>query len=133
MAKRLEPGRDALKVGTPHHTGVKSFWTGITVTLSFILVFAGLLGFMESQLIPSTPEVAVVNVIEEEEVCSPRVRNASGIEYHSGHRYYSLLKDMDLPVPTFRNTHKVLCDEDARAQAGFGYCLPITGRSKIRS
>ncbi|KAG1695261.1 hypothetical protein DVH05_020641 [Phytophthora capsici] len=122
MVKRLE-------IDTPHHTRVKSIWTGITVGLIFILILAGLLIFMESQLISFTPVRAVVNVIEEEEeICSPRIRNASIIEYHSGHRYYSLLKAMDPPVPTFRKAHTVLCDEDARAHTGFSYCLPITAR-----
>ncbi|OWZ16366.1 hypothetical protein PHMEG_0009849 [Phytophthora megakarya] len=64
-----------------------------------------------------------------EEVCSPRVQNASMIEYHSGHRYYSTLKEMDPPTaPTFRGQHTDLCDEELRLNAKFSYCLPISGR-----
>ncbi|KAL3661201.1 hypothetical protein V7S43_013808 [Phytophthora oleae] len=84
--------------------------------LSFILVLAGLLLIMESQLISSLPEVTIVKeelfpevttvkeellpevTIVKEEGCSPRIRNTSDIEYHSGHRYYSALKDMDPPT-----------------------------------
>ncbi|EEY68954.1 uncharacterized protein PITG_05104 [Phytophthora infestans T30-4] len=79
---------------------------------------------MDTQLIDATPEVAIIK----EEVCSPRAHNASDIEYHSGHRYYAALKDMDLSPPVFRNTHTTLCNEDARFKAGFNFCLPISGR-----
>ncbi|ETN18098.1 hypothetical protein PPTG_03804 [Phytophthora nicotianae INRA-310] len=136
MARRLDINVAAAKVGATHRVGVlrvllgcKPFWTGMTVTLSFALVLIGLLVFglaVDTQLLPSTPKVTIH--IVEEEVCSPRIYNASDIEYHSGHRYYATLKDMTPSPPTFRKTHTALCNEDARFQAGFNYCLPISGR-----
>lgn len=77
--------------------GCRDFWTGVTVIPTFVMVLIGLLVFglvMESHILAYLPEVAVLNGIEEE-VCSPRVLNMSSIEYHSGHRYYAALKEMD--------------------------------------
>ncbi|EGZ06110.1 hypothetical protein PHYSODRAFT_531945 [Phytophthora sojae] len=111
--------------------GCRDFWTGVTVIPTFVMVLIGLLVFglvMESHILAYLPEVAVLNGIEEE-VCSPRVLNMSSIEYHSGHRYYAALKEMDPPKPlTFRGKHTELCKEDKRAKMKYGYCLPISGR-----
>ncbi|OWZ07089.1 hypothetical protein PHMEG_00020565 [Phytophthora megakarya] len=85
---------------------------------------------MDIQLISTTPEVAIVKEeVIKEEVCSPKTRNAREIEYHSGHRFYSAMKGMDSIPPTFRGSHTALCNEDAHAQAGFKYCLPMSGRT----
>ncbi|OWY95420.1 LOW QUALITY PROTEIN: hypothetical protein PHMEG_00034578 [Phytophthora megakarya] len=113
--------------------GGKVFWKIPILMTSFILVLIGLLVFgifMDTQLIFSPPKVDVVKEkVTKEEECSPKTRNASEIEFHSGHRFYSALKDIDtIPPPTFRGSHKVLCNEDGHAQAGFKYCLPISGR-----
>ncbi|POM74474.1 Hypothetical protein PHPALM_8561 [Phytophthora palmivora] len=136
MATRLKQNVDTVMVDAPHRIGIqwvfplgyKSSWKRITLTTSIILVLTGLLVFglaTEMQLMSSVSEVTIVK----EEVCSPKTRNASEVEYHSGHRFYSSLKDMDpASPPIFRNTHTVLCNEDVRAQAGFKYCLPIAGR-----
>ncbi|GMF11041.1 unnamed protein product [Phytophthora lilii] len=116
MDNKLEEGVEVTK---PHRIGVvrrvllgcREFWTGMTVIPTFVLVLIGLMVFglaMETRIISCMPEVAVLN---EEEVCSPTVLNASTIKYHSGHRYYATLKEMDPPVaPTFRGKHAELCD-----------------------
>ncbi|KAG7385247.1 hypothetical protein PHYPSEUDO_001716 [Phytophthora pseudosyringae] len=129
--RRLGQDVDAAKVDAAHRIDVRKM--GMTATLSFVLVLVGLLVFglaMDTQLMPPTPEVAIAKRgVLKREVCSPRTRNTSDIEYHSGHRFYSALKDMDPPTPpTFGKTHSMLCDEDARFHAGYSYCLPISGR-----
>ncbi|OWY96416.1 hypothetical protein PHMEG_00033317 [Phytophthora megakarya] len=80
-------------------------------------------------LISTTPEVVIVKEkVAKEEGCSPKPQNASEIEFHSGHRFYSALKDKDtIPPPTFRGSHKVLCNEDVHAEAGFKFCHSISG------
>ncbi|POM74473.1 Hypothetical protein PHPALM_8560 [Phytophthora palmivora] len=106
----------------------RDFLTGVTVIPTFVLVVLGLFVFglvMETHVISCMPQVGVLN----EEICSPRVQNASMIEYHSGHRYYTALKELDPPTaPTFRGQHTELCDEELRTKAKFSYCLPISGR-----
>ncbi|GMF11039.1 unnamed protein product [Phytophthora lilii] len=108
--------------------GVKHLWTTATVIPTLLVVLTGLAVFvltMEVQIISYTPEV----VVNEGHTCSPRVLDPKSIEYHSGHRFYSALKEMyRLPVPTFRGNHTVLCREDVRLYAKYGYCLPISGR-----
>ncbi|GMF25783.1 unnamed protein product [Phytophthora fragariaefolia] len=109
--------------------GCRDFWTGVTVIPTFVVVLIGLLVFglvMESHILAYLPDAAMLN---EKHACSPRVLNISSIEYHSGHRYYSALKEMDPPAPlTFRGNHTELCREDKRAKMKYGYCLPISGR-----
>ncbi|KAI9985667.1 hypothetical protein PInf_005059 [Phytophthora infestans] len=63
-----------------------------------------------------------------ESSCSPNTVNLSQIEYHSSHRYYTLLKEADLQPPVFKDSHRVLCDDSDAQDVGFAYCLPITGR-----
>ncbi|KAL3661209.1 hypothetical protein V7S43_013816 [Phytophthora oleae] len=110
----------------------RHFWTGVTVIPTFVVVLLGLLMFgfiVESRIISCIPEVAVLN---ETAVCRPRVLNASNIQYHSGHRYYDQLKEMEPIPPTFRNNnHTVLCHEELRTQVKYGYCLPISGRKDV--
>ncbi|KAL4093187.1 hypothetical protein PRIC1_012174 [Phytophthora ramorum] len=137
MDKKLEECGAVTKRSTPHRVGVlgrvllgcREFWTGVTVIPTFVLVLIGLVVFglvMETHIISCTPEITLLN---EEEVCTPRVVNASTGEYHSGHRYYSALKEMDTPpAPTFRGKHTNLCNDHERLKAKFGYCLPISGR-----
>ncbi|KAG6608698.1 uncharacterized protein IUM83_14871 [Phytophthora cinnamomi] len=110
--------------------GCRDFWTGVTVIPTFVMVLIGLLVFglaMESHILAYLPNVAVLS---EEKVCTPRAVNLSSIEYHSGHRYYSALKEMDPPTTplTFRGNHTELCKEDKRVKMKYGYCLPISGR-----
>ncbi|KAE9293146.1 hypothetical protein PF008_g24879 [Phytophthora fragariae] len=72
---------------------------------------------------------AILSVSEEEFSCSPMTVNLSNIEYHSRHRYYSIMKELDPPSPPlFRDNHTVLCNESLRSDLGYGYCLPISGR-----
>ncbi|KAE9014103.1 hypothetical protein PF005_g4384 [Phytophthora fragariae] len=139
MAKKLEDGVEVTKNSPARPVGCvgrfllgcKDFWTGMTVIPTFALVLIGLVVFglvIESHII-SCMHVPQTTVLKEEEVCTPAVLNASTIEYHSGHRYYSALKEMDpSTTPTFRGKHTTLCNESARAKAKYGYCLPISGR-----
>ncbi|KAJ8578405.1 hypothetical protein ON010_g797 [Phytophthora cinnamomi] len=139
MDKKLEEGVDVTKNAPPRPVGCvgrfllgcRDFWTGMTVIPTVVLVLIGLVVFgltMESHIIACmrVPEVTILN---KEEVCAPAVLNASSIEYHSGHRYYSALKEMDPPTaPTFRGNHTRLCDGNMRTKAQYSYCLPISGR-----
>ncbi|KAG6968053.1 hypothetical protein JG688_00005985 [Phytophthora aleatoria] len=138
MEKEIEESVEVVKKHHPPHRvgvvrrfllGCRDFWTGVTVIPTFVLVFLGLLVFglvMETHIASCMPQVTVLH---EGEVCAPQVLNASDIEYHSGHRYYSALKEMDPPTaPTFRGKHTELCDVEARTKAKFSYCLPISGR-----
>jgi hypothetical protein len=138
MNKKPEEGAAVVKHLAPHRIGAVSrlllgcrdFWTGVTVIPTFVVVLLGLLVFglvMETQIISCIPPKPVL--LNEEDVCTARVRNASNIEYHSGHRFYSVLKDMDPPAaPTFRGKHTELCDEGIQRMAKYSYCLPISGR-----
>ncbi|KAG3096373.1 hypothetical protein PI124_g18627 [Phytophthora idaei] len=138
MEKEIEESVEVVKKHHPPHRvgvvrrfllGCRDFWTGVTVIPTFVLVFLGLLVFglvMETHIASCMPQVTVLH---EGEVCAPQVLNGSDIEYHSGHRYYSALKEMDPPTaPTFRGKHTELCDVEARTKAKFSYCLPISGR-----
>ncbi|POM58880.1 Hypothetical protein PHPALM_36414 [Phytophthora palmivora] len=138
--KKLEEGIEVIKNSSLRPVGFvgkfllgcREFWTGVTVVPTFVVVVIGLLAFgfiMESHILTCTPEVVVLN---ETRTCSPRVLNASAIEYHSGHRFYSELKEMDPPnPPTFRGNHSVLCHDEVRNHVQYGYCLPISGRKDI--
>ncbi|KAG7391939.1 hypothetical protein PHYBOEH_006532 [Phytophthora boehmeriae] len=120
----------------PHHNGrsivmrFMDFWTGVTVVPTFVVVLMGLVVFglvIETWTINCIPQSTILN--EDDEVCTPRVWNASQIEYHSGHRYYSALKDIEsVPLPPMRGKRMDLCDENARRHAKYGFCLPISGR-----
>ncbi|KAL4093188.1 hypothetical protein PRIC1_012175 [Phytophthora ramorum] len=95
---------------------------------TLILVLIGLVVFdviMESNIISRVPAAILSS---NHEICSPKVLNASAIEYHSGHRYYDELKDMTVPVPVFRDQHTTLCGKKTRLAAKYNYCLPISGR-----
>ncbi|KAG7385254.1 hypothetical protein PHYPSEUDO_001723 [Phytophthora pseudosyringae] len=64
-----------------------------------------------------------------EPTCSPSSVNLSNIEYHSDHRYYSILNDMTpLPPPVFRGDHTVLCNDSYGKDLSYEYCLPLSGR-----
>ncbi|KAG1704843.1 hypothetical protein DVH05_004872 [Phytophthora capsici] len=134
---KVEKDREVIKVAPVGVAGrfvlrCRHFWTGMTVVPTFLVVLLGLLMFgffMESRIISYIPEVPVLN---ETGVCRPRVLNASNIQYHSGHRYYNQLKEMETTPPTFRNNnHTVLCHEELRTQVKYGYCLPISGRKDV--
>ncbi|KAE8913728.1 hypothetical protein PF005_g4385 [Phytophthora fragariae] len=107
----------------------RNFWTGVAVIPTFVLVFfvlatVGL--FMETRTISCVSEVPV---LFKEETCSPKTVSPNVSEYHSGHRYYSALKEMGpLPAPTFRGEHTQLCEEELRRKVKYSYCLPISGR-----
>ncbi|KAF4133980.1 hypothetical protein GN958_ATG16825, partial [Phytophthora infestans] len=68
-------------------------------------------------------------LLSEDSVCSPRTLSAGSIKYHSGHRFYSVLREMDPPPsPTFRGEHTSLCQDKRRFSMKYSYCLPISGR-----
>ncbi|ETK76801.1 hypothetical protein L915_16862 [Phytophthora nicotianae] len=143
MAKKLEEGVEVVKCSSSRPIsimgrfvlGCRDFWTGVTVIPTFVVVLMGFLTFgfiMESHIISCIPEVAVLNDTKAAELCIPRVLNASNIEYHSGHRFYSELKEMDPPIaPTFRRNHTVLCHKELRTEVKYGYCLTISGRKDV--
>ncbi|GMF50114.1 unnamed protein product [Phytophthora fragariaefolia] len=61
--------------------------------------------------------------------CSPRVLSVQNIEYHSSHRFNTMIKNIDaFPVPSFRSKHEALCEDSDRQERGYQYCLPISGR-----
>ncbi|RLN87603.1 hypothetical protein BBJ28_00015930 [Nothophytophthora sp. Chile5] len=65
----------------------------------------------------------------DDSACTPAALNASNIDYHSDHRFYSMLKGISpLPPLIFRGEHTELCDENAHSDHGYSYCLPISGR-----
>ncbi|DBA05162.1 TPA: hypothetical protein N0F65_005012 [Lagenidium giganteum] len=74
------------------------------------------------------------NATEKEAVadtCVARTIDAKTVEYHSKHRFYSLLQGLDppFPPPVFSGANKYLCDEEeGYNERGWSYCLPISGR-----
>ncbi|CEG43493.1 uncharacterized protein PHALS_13686 [Plasmopara halstedii] len=60
--------------------------------------------------------------------CSPRTVNVSAVEYHSHHRYYTLLKDSKFESPRFKSHHAELCNNSVSDDIGYKHCLPISGR-----
>ncbi|KAI9913863.1 hypothetical protein PsorP6_005545 [Peronosclerospora sorghi] len=107
----------------------RDFWTGSTTIPTFVVVLLAftLLGFaIKTRQLESLP---TVSVLPKEEVCRPRVVNVADINYPSGHRFYTMLKDMDPPLPlTFRGNHRILCQEKWRRKMNYKYCLPMTPR-----
>ncbi|KAL3661208.1 hypothetical protein V7S43_013815 [Phytophthora oleae] len=89
-----------------------------------VLVAIGLLVFVETSINYRAPVSTMGG-----NACSPKVLDASNIEYHSGHRYYAGLKDIGfLPPPQMTQQHAKLCSKKNRLQAKYEYCLPISGR-----
>ncbi|EGZ06109.1 hypothetical protein PHYSODRAFT_246611 [Phytophthora sojae] len=123
MELKRDEGVEVVKQhASPHHLGFplriflrcRDFWTGVTVIPTFVLVLFVLMTF---------------GLLEPSPTCSPKAVTPNTTEYHSGHRYYSALKEMDpLPAPTFRGEHTQLCEEDLRKQVKYSYCLPMSGR-----
>ena len=97
--------------------------------LMLLLVGIVVLGCVtKTQLIVGAP-LPVELSVSTQDWCMPNVSNISEIEYHSGHRFYSALKDMSpLEAPIFRGRHRVLCKRGARKRLEYRYCLPISGR-----
>uniref|UniRef100_A0AAV1TBJ2 Uncharacterized protein n=1 Tax=Peronospora matthiolae TaxID=2874970 RepID=A0AAV1TBJ2_9STRA len=97
---------------------------------ALVLLLVGLvvLGCVaETQLMVGAPLPVELNV-STGDWCMPEVSNISEIEYHSGHRFYSALKDMSpLEAPTFRGSHRVLCGQEMQWKQDYTYCLPISG------
>ncbi|KAE9020212.1 hypothetical protein PR003_g15093 [Phytophthora rubi] len=97
---------------------------GATSTPIVVLLVLGLLVFMETRIYraPTLSET-------DENACTPNVLDANNIEYHSGHRYYAMLRDIGaLPPPVIRGEHAKLCSKINRYKAKYEYCLPISGR-----
>ncbi|EGZ25329.1 hypothetical protein PHYSODRAFT_444168, partial [Phytophthora sojae] len=61
--------------------------------------------------------------------CSPRVLKASDMEYHSNHRFNTMMKKINaFPAPFFKAKHEDLCKDSDRQERAYKYCLPISGR-----
>lgn len=61
--------------------------------------------------------------------CVAGITNTHAVTYPSGHRFYSLLRDIaPLSPPVFRGGHMALCNDTIRFTAKAEYCLPIQGR-----
>lgn len=120
----------------------KKNFRGSMVLVVVTLLLAGVVACdlsMETNILSSRSETLLPSINNsssndnndsvEESTCSPIMVNVSDIEYHSDHRYYSILKDMTLlPLPVFRDEHTVLCNDSGRNDLEYGYCLPISGR-----
>ncbi|KAG1704853.1 hypothetical protein DVH05_004882 [Phytophthora capsici] len=95
----------------------------IIVLIPIGLVIFGLV--TENYIIASIPETSLLN---NDRVCSWSLVNPKSIDYHSGHRYYSALKEMDSSrTLTLRGEHTKLCEE-LRHEMKYSYCLPMSGR-----
>ncbi|ETK76803.1 hypothetical protein L915_16864 [Phytophthora nicotianae] len=133
MDKKMEEGVGVSKRIPPRRGGVvrraflscRDFWTGVTVIPTFVVVLIGLVFFgfaMEAHILACMPEFSVFTG---NGVCTPRVLNVSGIEYHSGHRFYSVLKDMGQPKALkFRGAHTKLCEESLRTKMSMATVYP---------
>ncbi|KAF4316514.1 hypothetical protein BBO99_00006835 [Phytophthora kernoviae] len=108
----------------------RALCAGATIIPIFIFALIGLMIFdiiLETSIIARVPESSLL--VKGQAICTPKVLNASKIEYHSSHQYYSILKKMTpLPLPVFRKEVVELCDEEKQSEKLYNYCLPITGR-----
>ncbi|KAE9346854.1 hypothetical protein PF008_g8078 [Phytophthora fragariae] len=135
MAIKYEEG-----INTVKHGSTRNFWetwrfslgckSRIPVIPAFVLVLLGLVVsglIMEAQIVSRAPETTGI-LSDTKDVCSPSVIHVNITEYHSGHRFYSAMKENPVPAPIFRGNHSWLCEDQWRAEMRFGYCLPISGR-----
>uniref|UniRef100_K3XBF9 Uncharacterized protein n=1 Tax=Globisporangium ultimum (strain ATCC 200006 / CBS 805.95 / DAOM BR144) TaxID=431595 RepID=K3XBF9_GLOUD len=62
--------------------------------------------------------------------CSPQMVDPAKVPYLSSHRFYSTLQEMmPLAPPVFTHDAMHFCDAEGESEeAGWSYCLPITGR-----
>ncbi|GMF11037.1 unnamed protein product [Phytophthora lilii] len=128
----MQDAEQKIEVASPNKNKVthrrKELCTGVMVLPALALALIGLVAFdvvMETHIIDSVPAAVLAS---DRGVCSPEVLNASDIQYHSGHRYYSELQELALPAPVFHQDHKKLCSKQSRYKAKYDYCLPIAGR-----
>ncbi|KAG7385246.1 hypothetical protein PHYPSEUDO_001715 [Phytophthora pseudosyringae] len=130
MTTECEEGVEATKQTPYQRVGFLSrILLALRETSTIVLVPIGLVVFglvMETYIFSRMPENYLLS---EDNVCTPRVVSPGSIEYHSGHRFYSALKEMDPPpVPPFRGEHTKLCEAKRRHSIMYSYCLPISGR-----
>lgn len=126
MDKKLEDGVAGDKDSKPHRANVLRNIVQMQKPPPPVLalVVLGLLVLVETRM-NCTSQVYKFG----EKTCNPRVLDANSIEYHSGHKYYTGLKDIGaLPPPDLREKHAKLCNKKSRLQAKYDYCLPISGR-----
>ncbi|KAG6608760.1 uncharacterized protein IUM83_14886 [Phytophthora cinnamomi] len=122
---------DARPGGAPKSIGRrrKYLCTLLTFIPALALVLIGLVVFdiiLETDLVARSPASILLNY---RGVCAPKTVNASTVEYHSDHRYYTELKSMDrIPGPVFNDYLTGLCSEWGRSLKKYSYCLPISGR-----
>ncbi|KAG7376394.1 hypothetical protein PHYBOEH_001548 [Phytophthora boehmeriae] len=133
---RIADAQDAPhRIAASPNNGQKSavLCTNSTVITAAVLLVIGLVIFdisMEMHILSSRLGGFLMNNgTLEAPTCSPATVNVSSIEYHSGHRYYTLLRDIGtLPPPIFGDNHSLLCNDSARDNHAYSYCLPISGR-----
>ncbi|EGZ06081.1 hypothetical protein PHYSODRAFT_531199 [Phytophthora sojae] len=122
---------DARRVGSPKSVGRrrKYLCTFLTIIPTLAVLLTGLVILdiiLETNLVSSSPASVLLNY---HGACVPNTINASNVEYHSDHRYYSELKSMHhIPAPVFKDDHTSLCSEWGRSLKKYSYCLPISGR-----
>ncbi|KAE8913793.1 hypothetical protein PF005_g24123 [Phytophthora fragariae] len=122
---------DARHAGTPKSIGRrrKCLCTLLTVIPIFALLLTGLVILdiiLETNLVARTPASVLLNY---QGFCEPKSVNASKVEYHSDHIYYTELQNMGhIPEPVFHDDHTSLCSEWSRSLKKYSHCLPISGR-----
>ncbi|GMF89039.1 unnamed protein product [Phytophthora fragariaefolia] len=108
----------------------------LVLTTVLLIVVVGVDIVLETNILTHTLDSALRSSQEEQRsvredvACSPIMANASSIDYHSRHRYYSLMKEASSlsPHPVFRGNHMVLCSSNLQSDLSYEYCLPISGR-----
>ncbi|KAI9919954.1 hypothetical protein PsorP6_016013 [Peronosclerospora sorghi] len=99
------------------------------VLLVGTLSMAGVVAYDVAMQTTMLSHIFKVHTLVGGSTCSPSIVNVSGIEYHSSHRYYSMLKALHpRTAPVFREKHTLLCDDSRRQDLKYDYCLPISGK-----
>ncbi|KAG6608762.1 uncharacterized protein IUM83_14884 [Phytophthora cinnamomi] len=109
----------------------KWIFTLVFMTLLLVVVVGVDIALERSILITNFIHDSATDSFRDEFTCSPTTVNVSSIDYHSHHRYYSIMNELSpSSPPVFRGNHTVLCnDSDSlRSDLSYGYCLPISGR-----
>uniref|UniRef100_M4BGY1 Uncharacterized protein n=1 Tax=Hyaloperonospora arabidopsidis (strain Emoy2) TaxID=559515 RepID=M4BGY1_HYAAE len=131
IEEEVDENSPALPVDPNEQVPDQHFRTKRMLLPAFVLLLVGIvvLGCVtKTQLMVGVPLPVELKIFTED-WCMPNVSNISEIEYHSGHRFYSALKEMgSLEAPTFRGPHRVLCEQEGQKKLDYAYCLPISGR-----
>ncbi|KAJ8569137.1 hypothetical protein ON010_g6121 [Phytophthora cinnamomi] len=120
--KPSSPSKKAPTLGHPRFVTTTKrrmvFWSIVLVALA---IGVCILLTVEMRLLPRS--------FFKPKQCSPRVLKASDMEYHSDHRFNTMIKTINaFPAPSFKPSHEALCNDSDRQERGYQYCLPISGR-----